>query len=89
MAGCKNLTELNISWTDLSSPGLDILCSTAPRGLERICLAGYRETLQGPRTTKLNPIFKIENLLISKKTTEKLKKILDSSVVCRMPTWKV
>ena len=67
MAGCKNLTELNISWTDLSSPGLDILCSTAPRGLERICLAGYRETLQGPRTTKLNPIFKIENLLISKK----------------------
>ena len=60
MAGCKNMTELNISWTDLSTPGLDILCSTAPRGLERICLAGYRDTLQEPRTTKLYPFFRLK-----------------------------
>ena len=48
------MTELNISWTDLSAQGLDLLCSSAPRGLERLCLAGYRDTLQEYRNRKLN-----------------------------------
>jgi len=52
-SGFKKLTELNISWTDLDQKGLKVLCETAPRSLERICMAGYRETLEDEHVNAL------------------------------------
>eukprot|EP00088_Acartia_fossae_P001725 TRINITY_DN10687_c0_g1_i1.p1 TRINITY_DN10687_c0_g1~~TRINITY_DN10687_c0_g1_i1.p1 ORF type:complete len:490 (+),score=66.64 TRINITY_DN10687_c0_g1_i1:38-1507(+) len=46
LSGCGKLRELNISWTDLSPSGLEVLCSQLPSSVDRLCLAGYRDTLQ-------------------------------------------
>jgi len=51
--GCLKLYELNISWTDLDEEGLKVLCSGAPKSLERLNLAGYRETLKDEHVSDL------------------------------------
>jgi len=43
---CVKLRELNISWTDLSLPGIQVLTENIPGSIDRLCVAGYREILQ-------------------------------------------
>lgn len=44
--GCKKLESWNLAWTDLSTEALQLLCSSAPKTLERINISGCRMTLK-------------------------------------------
>lgn len=43
---CSRLRELNISWTDLTLQGIQVLTENVPGSIDRLCLAGYRDILQ-------------------------------------------
>jgi len=46
LSSCTKLRELNVSWTDLSLAGLQVLTENLPSSIDRLCIAGYRDTLQ-------------------------------------------
>jgi len=52
-SGLTQLTELNISWTDVSEAGLGRLVGLLPPSLERLNLAGYRSSLQDAHIEEL------------------------------------
>lgn len=46
LMGCANISELNLSWAELTEAEVRLLCSSLTKKLERLCLAGYREKIQ-------------------------------------------
>merc|ERR1719412_976321 len=42
---CRNLTELNLGWTELSQETVARVCGLLGPGLRRLCLAGHRDSL--------------------------------------------
>lgn len=51
--GCKKLESWNLAWTDLSTEALQLLCSSAPKTLERINISGCRMTLKDENVLSL------------------------------------
>jgi len=78
---CCELTELNISWTDLAEDGIQAVVQLAPSTLERICLAGYRDFLQDEHVETLvkrcNRLLELDVSDSTKITSLSLRKIME------------
>jgi len=46
LKGTRLLKELNIAWTDIPEDGIQELVDWLPETVDRLCLAGYRDSLQ-------------------------------------------
>ena len=49
LQGCKILDSWNLAWIDLTADALQLLCTSAPKSLQRINLSGCRFTLKDER----------------------------------------